>query len=145
MGEFFKGCRRKIGVLTLLLACVGIGGWVRSLAFTDSCFFSIGGIWQFGFVSNYGHFGLGVARFTDDVPLRWNSAKQSRPIRIETIALMFDFIGQVTHHNQRKSQPIFSYWSITIPMTLISLWLLLSKPRKSTQVKTIESIAEKVV
>lgn len=37
------------------------------------------------------------------------------------------------------------YWSITVPLTLISLWLLLSKPRKSTQKKTIESIPEKVV
>ena len=35
MFTFFHGWRRKAGVLTLLLACVVMGGWVRSLAITD--------------------------------------------------------------------------------------------------------------
>ena len=30
MGEFFKGWRRKVGVLTLLIACVFAAGWIRS-------------------------------------------------------------------------------------------------------------------
>lgn len=32
------------------------------------------------------------------------------------------------------------YWSITIPMTLISVFLLITKPRKSTPKKTDEPI-----
>jgi len=35
------------------------------------------------------------------------------------------------------------YWSLTIPLTLISLWLLLSKPRKSNQMKITEPDPEK--
>ena len=35
------------------------------------------------------------------------------------------------------------YWSIVIPLTLISLWLLLSKPRQSNQKKTSEPVPEK--
>ena len=30
MREFFKPCRRKFGVVTLLMACVFTAGWVRS-------------------------------------------------------------------------------------------------------------------
>jgi len=33
-------------------------------------------------------------------------------------------------------------WSITVPLTLISIWLLLSKPRKSTPKKTDQSIPD---
>ena len=35
MGNFFRGWRRKLGVVTLLLACVAMGGWVRSLVIKD--------------------------------------------------------------------------------------------------------------
>jgi hypothetical protein len=35
MGEYFKPWRRKIGVITLMMACVFMGGWVRSLEFID--------------------------------------------------------------------------------------------------------------
>ena len=39
---------------------------------------------------------------------------------------------------------MIQYGSITVPLTLISLWLLLSKPRKSTPKKITEPIPEKV-
>ena len=35
MGEFFKGWRRKVGCVTLVMACVFAAGWVRSLAIFD--------------------------------------------------------------------------------------------------------------
>ena len=35
MREFFRGWRRKIGVVTLLMALVAMGGWVRSLYSVD--------------------------------------------------------------------------------------------------------------
>lgn len=35
MREFFRGWERKLGALTLMLACVFTAGWVRSLAMTD--------------------------------------------------------------------------------------------------------------
>ncbi len=39
MGNFFKPWRRKIGVVTLLMALVSAGGWVRSLTITDAMSF----------------------------------------------------------------------------------------------------------
>jgi hypothetical protein len=35
MGNLFHGFRRKLGVVTLLLACVFTVGWVRSLIVED--------------------------------------------------------------------------------------------------------------
>src|SRR5437764_781766 len=35
MREFFKPCRRKLGMVTLGLACVFAAGWVRSLSVDD--------------------------------------------------------------------------------------------------------------
>ena len=35
MLDYFKGWRRKFGVVTLLMACVFAGGWIRSLVVQD--------------------------------------------------------------------------------------------------------------
>jgi len=43
MREFFRGWRRKVGVMTLLMACVFMGGWLRSLITTDSVDLPING------------------------------------------------------------------------------------------------------
>ena len=40
MGDYFKPRRRKIGVLTLLLALLAMAGWVRSRSVLDRFFFS---------------------------------------------------------------------------------------------------------
>ena len=40
---------------------------------------------------------------------------------------------------------VIPYWSIVVPLTLISLWLLLTKPRKSNQLKIAEPVPENVV
>ena len=35
MREFFQGWRRKVGVVTLVMACVLTAGWVRSFLIRD--------------------------------------------------------------------------------------------------------------
>lgn len=35
MMEFFRGWRRKVGVCTLVVACLATAGWVRSLSVRD--------------------------------------------------------------------------------------------------------------
>ena len=35
MGEFFRGWRRKFGLVTLALACLLMGGWIRTYFITD--------------------------------------------------------------------------------------------------------------
>jgi hypothetical protein len=36
MGDYFKPWRRKIGVVTLVVACVFMAGWIRSFNFADA-------------------------------------------------------------------------------------------------------------
>lgn len=81
MPKFFHGWRRKLGCLTLLLACVFAVGWVRSPFIQDAIHIPC-----------------------DDGDY-------------------FCEIGQ-----QRISFIRVPYWSIVIPMTLLSAYLLLSKP-----------------
>ena len=45
----------------------------------------------------------------------------------------------------RMSFWFIPYWSTVIPLTLISLWLLLSKPSKSLQTTNVESAPESAV
>src|SRR4051794_19488286 len=35
MRDFFKGWRRKLGCVTLVMACVFMAGWVRSIGISD--------------------------------------------------------------------------------------------------------------
>ena len=42
MGEFFKGWRRKIGVVTLAIALFATGGWIRSLYTGDIVLLALG-------------------------------------------------------------------------------------------------------
>ena len=69
MGDFFKPWRRKIGVVTLVFACLVAGGWVRSL----------------------------TVREVISIPLQ-------------------------------DSEEIF-FWFLVVPLTLLSAYLLLVKPR----------------
>jgi len=41
MGEFFHGWRRRIGLVTLMVACVFTAGWVRSLGACDQIHCSV--------------------------------------------------------------------------------------------------------
>ena len=61
MREFFRGWKRKLGVVSLVMACVFMAGWVRSSLLTDR--FAIITPAQCGFVifSLDHHFVLGTA------------------------------------------------------------------------------------
>jgi len=160
MGEFFRGWKRKNGVVTLLMALLLSIGWVRSIDRREMVFFPAGTS-QMQFISSRGgfsscrvtnkntatnHFDIGSSgwlsvslprpRATDDdlkeFLQRWRIAgfgictwrrKNSEPLEIRTC------------------EWIIPYWSIVIPLTLLSAYLLLSKPRKSIQKKIIEPIA----
>lgn len=176
MGNDFKPIRRKIGVVTLVMALVFMGGWVRSLI--------IGDIWHWrrsntnvqSFISNGGR-------------LSWEGSQQPTQIDTEYLQSIPGGSGTVTmelvqldtfHSSQRADPTVYlntglpipaehwaycgfefrgyeldlggistsiwtiPYWSVVIPPTLISLWLLLTKPRKSTPKKTTEPIPETV-
>lgn len=158
MGDFFKGWRRKIGCMTLVMACGFAGLWIRGHAIKD--------VYQFGngrgpvydtVVSS--RYGLMWFRYeaTDGSGYSWNPGWFAIPINASTelhseeckivhdikwrwSGWGFDFCDSgkgdrihVVHRN-------IPYWSLALPLTALSAFLLLTKPRKTTPKKTNEPI-----
>ena len=142
MGEFFRGWRRKIGVMTLLMACVFAAGWVRSgfcgdgfdyrtalrvLSLDCMVLISVSRVEQF-YWTWPDYWSLPFSQFDlDNTDLKLNLA-----------GILFGVTGDSSH----DIVAIPYHW-IVIPLTLLSAWLLLSKPRKPNQTKPTESFPER--
>ena len=146
MGEYVKPWRRKIGVLTMVMSCAFLGLWVRSLCCSDSIiiplpkyriilFDSLRGRFYFQRVQSEQNL-LSKSVWTTLVPPR-----TERDVSIDetynTNEWRINFglleIGRWrnSQHRQTKLSIVISYWSIVIPLTLFSAFLLLRKPRES--------------
>ena len=149
MSDFFKGWRRKIGVVALVLACVFAAGWLRSLTIRDVFTFKKDKL-TIAFRSFEG--GLGWQRFTPTSSLAstgWRSDNNFK-FSFSDPWWRFDNIdddeidwrwdrGGFSFGAASKKNPEFlrrrlelwtiPYWSIVIPLTLLSAYLLLTKPR----------------
>lgn len=149
MGSYFKPLRRKIGVLTLVLACVFTAGWVRSRCHEDLVLVPTGDVVRVC-TSLDSRFISGVAR-----PKRPSSHPPFPVWRALPFCTLDRFIarGSLRTHwliggfgvGEMEATPPFEVWIISyppivIPLTLISAWLLLRKPRKATQEKITEPV-----
>ena len=150
MGEFFKGWRRKAGLVTLAMACALMVGWVRSSVVCDQLFIPLraSGLWT---ASVKGQ--LGCVRHTDwHEPIEWYSADTS----VFPDITIFDEIHHLDSATSQWSHFGFRfgagriptptggaiqqwdsfqfcyipYWSLVLPLTLLSAWLILGKRRK---------------
>ena len=157
MGEFFKPWRRKIGVVTLVMACVLAAGWMRSLYCIDAVEFYSGWNTATSVVSvdrsicwaryNYnGHpISLPTVESIEIPPSPstgiYSPARPYWGIKINgfrgpgrngyrppVLEVSVDDGGGVNF----TRCAIVPYWSIVIPLTVLSACLLLSKPRKTT-------------
>ena len=156
MGEFFRGWKRKIGVLTLLIACVLMLGWVRSLSIEDAATLS-GKTTHLILTSSQSK--MVLTRHRDATGMTaasyqagWTSNPitdvwASTPIEKERFWKRFGFnfeIGTVTtvgFYQQAQVEYcnlVVPYWSIVIPLIMLSAFLLLSNPGPSTPTKFIE-------
>ena len=142
MSDFFKGWRRKFGVVTLGLACLFAVGWVRSRIefdeynhYSDSgmvkLFATEGRLGSFRYIAetkNDFRYALSVA--SNDILVGVYIGKTPSQIaqRWEIIGFHFQ-TGQVGNKIRYVVYTI-PYWSFTIPTTLLAAWLLLSRPRK---------------
>ena len=166
MSEFFRGWRRKVGVATLLMACVAMAAWLRSESFCD--FYSTeidrdemrlrrrfdirsasGKIW-ITTVDVTSAWGVSVtkwgSRTIGDSTIRRVRANQKRDTDY-TIELDLGSLGFRFETGQFLQNPVtrittftIPYWSITIPLTALSAFLLLSKPRQPNQQKISDPI-----
>jgi hypothetical protein len=156
MGELFKGWRRKIGVVTLVMACSFMGLWVRSQSVSDWFMFTV----QPGrlvFLISYPN-GLMWVRsefkrevragaIWSPVPITKNDFDERivfSPRDELVIEWRWKWMGFCFSINKDSEERIRSqngltlnreafwfvpHWSIVIPLTLLAAWLLLSKPR----------------
>ena len=133
MREFFKGWRRKAGVVTLVVACAAATGWVRSLRTMDEL--TIPGNRATHYLnSTDGTVGWWMRN--DDPNVRFSfqtrrSDSNDWAIVLEQVHILWKFewcgFGCGESHRSRLRIWMIPYWSIVLPLTLLSAYLLLSK------------------
>lgn len=172
MAEFFRGWRRKVGVMTLMIALVILGAWCRSFGKID----------RFTFQShNYDHNRLvsfkgsiawqrvvpgdvsrGSTNINEFAPELFHELAESvaehllagllsNEDKFEWKHRLFGFeIGE--HHHTGSSLAAvqvtiwkLSYWLLITPLTLFAAYLFLAKPNKSNQKIIADPIPEKSV
>lgn len=160
MGDYFNPLRRKIGVVTLVMACVLAAGWVRSCVYIDY----LSGRVRPGdkqidhLVSLNQQIGYMVSS-SDLLQLKYPRCVL-RSWRLN--ALHGPFIGGnvnwwwnsngfrvIDVKNETTGNILYRglaipYWSIVLPMALLSAWLLLNKPRVANQKAVTKPVHEKV-
>ena len=151
---YFKPLRRKIGVVTLVTACLLSGLWIRC----HSTFDEVTLVGRNSYLAlhfnnlNFGSHGICCrhCRIIDrDNPPRtgWTSSPNDytaerlrQPVEkraqsmtsFEAKSQHFwskEWCGIAIEGNDYCLQAVVPYWSIVTPMTLLSAWLLLSRPR----------------
>ena len=149
MGEFFHGWRRNTGCVTLAVACLFLAGWVRSSIIADVADFGVMGRNSIDVLS-VNHM-IGVVFIRNDLSCnpswipRWTN-------NLAYITLLLDDSGYTWRHrilgNYAAGYPtvrmlmgpryvfVVHYATIVFPLTLLSAWLLLSKPRTRADVST---------
>ncbi len=119
MGDFFRGWRRKAGCVTLVMACLAAGVWVRSFLIVDILHFEIGNR-LYCFDSRYGVLTWGSSEYDfgdQSIGNGWRAydARLFLPWGVRTD----EFEGRATE-----------YWCPAVFLTLLSGYLILWKPRK---------------
>ena len=141
MGDYFRGWRRKIGLATLLLACIMTAGWVRSGTMIDFVVVRFVG-WVF--VSGSQQFRIIVPdgqALSVLVKLERKANSGESVYVIENHSISSDSFetsplwhralkGYVLHIYNNKTKRNYHrspYWVVVQSLMLISAWLLLFK------------------
>lgn len=146
--------RRKIGVATLLLACACMVAWARSM-FTYDGIWLFSPKSRYGVVSNRGCLTLQYAHSHDargtGWDFKWDSHQRRPKAEVEVtghflnlILSNFSFVSKTAYWGYysdlvRSPGPTVSvdwvhvqlpYWFLVAPVTILSAYLLLCKPRR---------------
>lgn len=152
MREFFRGWRRKVGIATLLMSCVFAVGWVRSfdrfewyprtfpnqirIVSANGCIRAEQMIWEVGV-----HRGKWYEHYLDQRNLPQGIENDEDPMEGQQVLWRVTFPGfhcgsGLTWGGRGRTARVHScvihYWSIALPLTLLSAWLLLRNNRPST-------------
>ena len=155
MGELFRRWKRKVGVLTLAIACVFAAGWVRSLSDGDVFSTKLNGEYYTLRSTNSSLQFHHEKKELHLTALSFNGSSLTGEIVVDQIGTLekspwwqtfrkFEgnsFLATAPSSIESslpKAWLSVPFGLIVIPLTLISAWLLLSMPRKSNQKKIIE-------
>ena len=158
MGEYFKAWRRKVGIVTLLIACALMAGWVRSEV--NYCVIRFNGNHESFRIGSYdgmlGFIWVSFETVNEDPFLDWDYGPLSailengvyEPFRRQEGMdwrwewAGFHFGGGTASQTATYSESFyFPYWSIVVPLTLVSAYVLLSKQRKPPRKQSDEPAA----
>lgn len=103
MPTYFKPLRRKVGVFTLALACLFAAVWIRGM------------IQPFRLIIPGGRY-IEYVVYADSQKLHLSKEEQI-------------WVGVRVTPNLTLAKISLPHWSIVTPLTLLSAWLLLSRPR----------------
>lgn len=121
MREFFKGWRRKAGMVMLVMACVFAAGWVRSFSTADSLMFMTEPRGAFIAISMSGCvLNKRMPQMEGTPGTSWHSDDLSNQTQADFLKQFYDI---------QPNEMRIPYWSIVIPLTLLSACLLIAKPR----------------
>ncbi len=151
MREVFHGWRRKLGCVTLVMALVVYGAWMRSRVRHDLVILPWGSD-IYCIESMWGQIDLGrVTVQNNRMRASWKSDEitqanwrwvdeQGNPravdylTEVDEVEWRWDWVGfhfGAGHTSQHRTEDyLFPYWSVAIPLTLLSAYLILWKPRK---------------
>jgi len=127
MGEFFKGWRRKLGVLTLLMACAITSIWLFN---SSTSFAALPRRIQFAYESDAIKITVDETAVTPVSVTRVVKAEDGSASTITTWEPRIIVIG-----SQHVTAP---YLTVVLPLALLSAYLLLVKPRIAKPTKAVE-------
>lgn len=158
MGEYFRPWKRKIGVVTLITTCCLMGAWVRSRVVCDSFAFAVAPHRYFCFGVIPEAFGLFFIQSSDPELAKTAPQWSSDPIDLSAPSIYDDpdtdwvwkqrpfaiGVSRAQEDDLHVAVILFPQWSLIIPLTALSIWLLLSKVRQAKlksaeKPRTIES------
>ena len=125
MSSVFHSWRRKVGVVTLVMACTVVAIWCQSYQVNDVALLAVGEQ-QHEFSSVEG---LILWRSWRPVETRPTDAYERIPIAaLKRVAAVkgADWLSRFDGSNALR----ISYWSLALPLSLLSAGLILWKPRK---------------
>jgi hypothetical protein len=140
MREYFRGWKRKVGVVTLMMACMSVIGWVKSHVYQDDIEVCIGTELIYSLVTHDLEVCLWRIRPLEESMSQCSFSWTSQPID-RRASPFFDEMRQqsvlgISYTRDDRSGLdryhflIIPYWLIAVPLTLLSAYLILWKPRK---------------
>lgn len=123
MPDFFRGWRRKIGCVMLVVASVLAVTWGRSFIIRDTIVFGLNGT---------GHYIVCTAGRIE-WPTWWYADGHSPMTGMDWISgpeMSQPWILSVSNNIPVVSTWIVSYWWLVLPCSMLSAYLILWKPRK---------------